>query len=148
MLFAADGMLGNIAKWLRLAGYDTFYFNTRRKTEIISAARKEGRIILTCDRRIFEENSDISVLVESTGTVSQLGEIKKKLNMEVNPELFFTRCSLCNIILENKRKNDIMNLVPEHVCASRDEFKQCPSCKRIYWSGDHCKAIRDTLKEL
>ncbi|MBN1446275.1 MAG: Mut7-C RNAse domain-containing protein [Candidatus Omnitrophica bacterium] len=148
MTFVADGMLGNAAKWLRLAGYDALYFNTRRKSELVRIARRDGRILLTRDRKLFEENEGIAVFIESEGTSRQLREIKNKLLLEINPMMFFTRCSLCNSPLERKEKYDITALVPEYVYANRDKFSQCPECRRVYWDGDHCKAIRDALNEL
>jgi len=47
MKFIADGMLGGLARWLRFIGYDILYFNSSRKIELIRAAEKEKRIILT-----------------------------------------------------------------------------------------------------
>jgi len=148
MTFVADGMLGNVAKWLRLMGYDTLYFNTHRKIELLRTARKDGRIVLTCDRKLFQENPDIVVFIETAGTAPQLAELKRKLSLKLSPERFFTRCSLCNSLLENKGKNDVINLIPEYVYAHKDKFRQCPECGRVYWDGDHCKEIRTVLKTL
>lgn len=148
MNFIADGMLGGLAKWLRLMGYDTLYFNTHRKTELLSTARKEGRIILTRDRKLCRDNGDIAIFIENDGTHRQLTEAKQKLSLKLNPEMFFTRCPLCNCLLEEKKKDDVISIVPEYVRNNKDKFSQCPGCKRVYWDGDHCKEIRGLLKTL
>ncbi len=148
MSYITDGMLGNLAKWFRLMGYDTLYFNTHNKEEILWTARKEGRIILTRERKLYQNNPEIVVFIEEEGTLKQLQEAKKKLSIIINPELLFTRCSLCNVLLEKKEKKDVVNLVPEYVYIHKDKFQQCPRCKRVYWEGDHCREMREVLTAL
>lgn len=146
--FIMDGMLGKAGRWLRLMGYDTLYFNTNRKAELLRIARKEDRIILTRDRKLASSNPDIVVLIESEGSLNQLKEIVDKLSLRPSVKVFFNRCSICNILLERKNKEEIKELVPEYVYSTKDIFSQCPSCKRVYWEGDHCKEIRKTLEKL
>ncbi|MCD6106529.1 MAG: hypothetical protein J7J79_04145, partial [Thermoplasmata archaeon] len=43
--FVADSMLGTLAKWLRILGYDVLYFRQIRDEDLILTARKEGRIL-------------------------------------------------------------------------------------------------------
>ena len=47
--FFADSMLGKLARWLRIIGYDTLYDSSISDEEIISRSIKEDRIILTRD---------------------------------------------------------------------------------------------------
>lgn len=146
--FITDGMLGKAGRWLRLMGYDTLYFNTGRKAELLRIARKEGRIILTRDRNFALSNPDIVVLIESEGTETQLKEIVEKLNLKPSKESFFKRCSICNELLLNKDKEEIKNLVPEYVYLTKVSFSQCPVCERVYWEGDHCKEMMKKLEKL
>ncbi|MCM8820860.1 MAG: Mut7-C RNAse domain-containing protein [Candidatus Omnitrophica bacterium] len=146
--FIADGMLGKAGRWLRLMGYDTLYFNTNRKAELLRVGRKEGRIILTRDRKLALSNPDVVVLIESEGTLNQLKEVISKVPLIPLKENLFNRCSLCNSVLESKRKEEIKELVPEYVYSTKDVFSQCPSCKRVYWDGDHCKEIKRTIEKL
>jgi len=148
MSYISDGMLGNLARWLRLLGYDTLYFNTHNKEDMLRTARKEERIVLTRDRRLSQDNPDIVVFIDSEGTLEQLAEAKNKLSLIINPELFFTRCSVCNLLLEEKEKKDVIGLVPEYVYNHKDRFRQCPGCKRVYWDGDHCQEIREVFSKI
>ena len=148
MKFIADGMLGRVARWLRLMGYDTLYMNTPHKTEIIRMARKEKRLILTKDRKLYEENPEITFYIEGKNTESQLKEIKNKLNLEIDEEKIFSICSICNVPLVRKEKEEIKHLVPEYVYNNKEEFSQCPRCGRVYWEGDHCKHIREVIEKL
>ncbi|MDX6381183.1 MAG: uncharacterized protein QOI57_2207, partial [Rubrobacteraceae bacterium] len=57
MKFLCDAMLGGLAKWLRAAGYDTYY--ARDGTDIsdgslVRMALEEGRVLLTSDRGFLE----------------------------------------------------------------------------------------------
>ncbi|MCM8762394.1 MAG: Mut7-C RNAse domain-containing protein [Candidatus Omnitrophica bacterium] len=146
--FIVDGMLGKAGRWLRLMGYDTLYFNTNRKAELLRIGRKEGRIILTRDRKLALSNPDVVILIESEETLNQLKEIICKLSLTLSEANLFNRCSICNSVLESKIKEEIKNFVPEYVYSTKDRFSQCPSCKRVYWDGDHCKGIKRTIEKL
>ncbi|MEB3764758.1 MAG: Mut7-C RNAse domain-containing protein, partial [Desulfurococcales archaeon] len=45
--FIVDTMLGEVARWLRILGYDTLYSKTYTDRQIVNIAEKTGRIILT-----------------------------------------------------------------------------------------------------
>lgn len=51
MRFAADRMLGKLAKWLRFLGYDTTYSNDLSEDEYLAQVN-EGRILLTRNTRL------------------------------------------------------------------------------------------------
>ena len=50
--FLADAMLGKLAKYLRICGFDTAY-RTVNDEDPVQWARKEGRILLTRNRNFF-----------------------------------------------------------------------------------------------
>ena len=50
--FIADVMLGTLARWLRILGYDTSYENFIDDNELVQICHLEGRIALTRDRRL------------------------------------------------------------------------------------------------
>ena len=141
-------MLGGLARWLRFIGYDTLYFNTSRKIELIRVAEKEKRIILTKDRRLTDEFSDITYFVKGENTLEQLKEVIKNFKLEINEENLFNLCSVCNRKLEKIEKEKIKEKVPEYVYNNKEEFSQCPRCGRVYWEGDHCKHIREVIEKL
>ncbi|MCM8804069.1 MAG: Mut7-C RNAse domain-containing protein [Candidatus Omnitrophica bacterium] len=146
--FIADGMCGGLARWLRLVGYDTIYFNTSKKIEIVRVAQKEGRIILTKDKKLILQYPEFTFYIEGENTQMQFKEVIKKFNLIIEEENLFTRCSLCNTSLEKIDKEKVKRLVPEFVYNNKNEFAICKKCNKIYWEGDHCKYIRERLKEL
>ncbi|MGC8936370.1 MAG: DUF5615 family PIN-like protein, partial [Candidatus Methanomethylicaceae archaeon] len=57
MRFVADAMLGRLARWLRLLGYDTAYDQTLDDEKLIEIAKRENRILLTRDGKLFKRAS-------------------------------------------------------------------------------------------
>ena len=53
--FLCDEMLTGLARWLRIAGYDTaIVVRGRRDRDLVEQANSENRILLTRDRRLVE----------------------------------------------------------------------------------------------
>ena len=50
--FLVDSMLGTLAKWLRILGYDTEYDACLNDNKLVRLARGEGRILLTRTLRV------------------------------------------------------------------------------------------------
>lgn len=146
--FIVDGMLGGVGRWLRIIGYDTLYINTNRKIELVRIAEKEKRIILTKDKKFASSFPEIVFYIEGNDTFQQFKDVIKKFNLEIKEENLFKICSICNTYLENIEKEKVKNLVPEYVYNTKEEFSICKRCNKIYWEGDHCKYIRERLKNL
>ena len=52
MKFLCDQMLGTLAKWLRIYGFDTFYANRDiSDSELLDISKKENRILITRDKK-------------------------------------------------------------------------------------------------
>ena len=47
--FIADAMLGRLARWLRLLGFDTLYYPDIGDRDLLRLSLQEGRVILTRD---------------------------------------------------------------------------------------------------
>ena len=55
--FMADSMLGRLARWLRILGYDVAYEHAISDDDLIARALRENRIILTMDRELANRKS-------------------------------------------------------------------------------------------
>ena len=51
--FLVDAMLGNIARKLRIFGYDTLYLKDTSDSSVLGIASREKRILLTRDKELF-----------------------------------------------------------------------------------------------
>jgi len=148
MKFILSRELGRLAKWLRILGFDTAYFNQDNTGALIIQALRDDRLIITRNQRLAGSSRLKTLLVKSEKLKSQLIEVLKGLKLGVNSDMMFTRCIICNVGLEKVEKAKIRDKVPEYVFNTQDDFIACPKCQRIYWSGTHWGNVTDALKEI
>jgi uncharacterized protein with PIN domain len=144
--FFADAMLGRLARWLRILGYDTSYEAHVDDAVLVRRALQEDRVILTRDRSLPEEfRVPALVLVEAERPEEQLRELVRRLQLDTEGRLF-TRCSRCNAGLESVSRDRIAERVPARILGGHDHFKLCPGCGRVYWEGSHVDRIRNAIR--
>lgn len=150
MKFIADGMLGKLARWLRLAGHDVTYIGDanlqpeEQDDGLLERAKIEKRVLLTADLDLHKRAMKAgigSTFVRGSDVVSQLVEISNRIGqrIEVTPEN--SRCPVCNGTLELADNTKIEGLVPENVLKAHSEFWRCVECNKVYWRGTHWKNI-------
>ncbi|MCU0860886.1 MAG: Mut7-C RNAse domain-containing protein [Methanomassiliicoccales archaeon] len=144
--FIADGMLGSLARWLRIMGYDTVYERDRADGEMLRRAQEEGRTLLTRDQELAARGAPGSVHVRSEDLDEQLGQLVAEMGLSAEGEM--TRCTTCNGPLEVVGKESLEGVVPKGALDSHDEFYRCASCGKAYWKGSHWTNIRKRLDEL
>ncbi len=148
LLFVVDVNLGKLAKHLRLAGFDTVYFNDATDSELIKQMEEENRILLTRDRKLLMRNTvKIGYLPRSDNPTDQLEEVFKRFDLfdEIQP---YTRCVNCNGMLENVSKESVMDQLEPLTKKYFEEFSQCPDCGQVYWKGSHRNRLNFTLERL
>jgi uncharacterized protein with PIN domain len=144
--FIVDGMLGSLARWLRIAGYDSTYFRGLADDLLLDEARGSSRILLTRDRELYQRSRKLglrSIYIESEDVKAQLSQLKTGLDLKMSATN--SRCPRCNGLLMEAPKSDVRDLVPEESFNAFDEFWVCGDCSRAYWKGSHWKKIRETL---
>jgi uncharacterized protein with PIN domain len=143
--FSADAMLGRLARWLRIAGYDTRCDAHIPDSELVRTALDEQRIILTRDRALAREWSVEDVLVlEAEDALEQLREVAVRYPLDWRARAF-SRCSRCNTPVEPVGLHEVRERVPAGVIARRPALARCPRCGRIYWEGSHTDRMRRVL---
>jgi hypothetical protein len=148
MKFILSRELGRLAKWLRILGVDAAYFNQDNTSPLVIQALRDNRIIITRNHRLAKSCRLKTILVKSEKLKEQLYQILKELKLDINSDMMFSRCIICNVILEGVDKDKVQDKVPEYVFKTQDNFIACPECKRIYWSGTHWGNVAQTLKEI
>jgi uncharacterized protein with PIN domain len=146
MKLLLDGMLGRLAKWLRLLGYDTAYFPDLDDNELVRVARAQGRILLTRDGELTRRRGLNCLFVESDELEEQLKQVISKLHLKV--ERPFSRCPVCNTPLCEVEKPSVRGRVPPYVFRNKEHFSLCPECDRIYWRGTHWVKIRQEMARI
>lgn len=146
--FACDAMLGSLARWLRFAGFDTFYDPKLEDAQLAALARAQGRWLLTCDRRLAAKAGPRVLLLSGATVAQQVAELQSRLALSVDETRFFTRCSACNGEVVPVGRDEVLHLVPPYVAAHAQRFSRCCSCGKVYWPGTHEPRIRRTLRSL
>jgi len=148
MKFLADAMLGRLAKWLRILGYDTGYLPASDVHSLLKVAREERRVILTRNRHLPPESRDFRVhLIESDHWKEQLAEVLKAFRLRPGQSRF-RRCLVCNQRLTALEKGQTEGKVPDFVFVHNESFFRCPRCGRIFWQGSHLSSMAEILSEL
>src|SRR5688572_28120635 len=87
--FAADAMLGRLARWLRVLGFDTSYDTELADPVLVRIANEEGRILLTRDRHLLRELQPLRVHeVRQDEPLDQLRDLVTALELPAPAELF------------------------------------------------------------
>ena len=145
--FFADEMLGRLAKWLRLVGYDTKYARSISDSELMELAESETRIILTRDTLLIRRKLCRSyIFIHYDHWRDQLREVVVAAGLDCESAL--TICAVCNEALAPSGRDSVKMLVPPYVYGSRQSFARCPGCLRVYWAATHTEKILDELAGL
>jgi len=150
MKFVVDGMLGKLARWLRMLGYDTKYFNDMDDDEILKVAYEEKRILLTRDYQFFKKASILgvkAVFVDGETHAERLAELSRELNIRLEININESRCPKCNAKIKPISKEEVRNRVHKSTYKTYDEFWICTGCNQIYWKGSHWRKIKSTLNK-
>lgn len=140
-----DAMLGKLAKWLRLAGYDVAFWRDGSDEALMAAAREQGRLILTKDHALAGRRGVKALLLNSDGLDNQIREARGALAQRGPVPEPFTRCAECNAPLVDLPHTDAEGLVPPYVWHTQAEFRRCTGCGRVYWKGTHWPSVEGRL---
>jgi uncharacterized protein with PIN domain len=146
--FIADVMLGRLAKWLRIAGFDVLYSNKFTDDELIEISNREGRILLSRDTRLLVRKSVKEfIFLESQDIQAQLRQVFRTLRI-LHLSFLLTRCLSCNDALIETSREAARSRIPAFVYETQSHFKYCPACGKIFWAGTHRAAVVRTLEKL
>ena len=146
--FVADGHLGRLTRNLRLLGFDVAYCQNADDRQLLEVMVRENRALLTRDRRLL-----MHAIVQhgywprSQNADEQTIEVVRRFDLS---ELIapFTRCLRCNAPLEAAAKADIIGKLEPLTKIYYDQFRRCPDCKQIYWSGSHFSKLQRRVEEI
>ena len=152
IVFLVDAMLGNIARKLRLMGYDSGYFSDVKDNELIKLARTENRIIISRDEELIKKARKEglkTIFIKNKDEIKQIQEIIDKADIkkiEINGEN--ARCPKCNSKTLPIDKKNIEKQIPFKVFKNNEKFWQCENCKKIFWEGTHIRNLKEFIVNL
>lgn len=140
-----DTMLGKLATYLRMCGYDAAYAPERgveADDAVMALAREEGRRLLTRDAEMAAR-MDESILLTAMDIADQLREVEAAgLPLSVDEP---TRCSTCNGKLEPVKSGvEPPDWVPD---PGAEPVWQCEDCGQYFWKGSHWKDVASRLED-
>jgi uncharacterized protein with PIN domain len=145
--FAADRMLGRLARWLRVLGHDVSYGPHLAGRTLLASARREQRLVLTRDTRLRRaRNAPPLLFLTSDDFREQLRQVARAVPLANGP--LFGRCLECNRMLEEVAREAVRDRVPAYVFATAGHFHRCSRCGRLYWPATHHAHMRRELETL
>jgi uncharacterized protein with PIN domain len=146
--FVADVMLGRLAKWLRIAGFDVLYSNRFSDDELVRISRLQDRVLLSRDTRLLiRKEVKNFIFLESQDALTQFRHVIESTGLPALPAPL-TRCLSCNRILVPTEREKVRDAVPPFVYSTHARYKSCPGCGKIFWAGTHREAAVRTLRDL
>ncbi len=146
--FIADAHLGQLAKNLRMLGFDVLYRNDYSDAEVARIAAAEGRVVLTRDRDLLIRKEIVyGGYLHAVSCDAQVTEVVARFNLLPSARAF-SRCLACNGVLQTVDKGDVAHRVPQHSHQVYEQFYECLGCARVYWEGSHVERMRLRVAEL
>lgn len=147
-LFIADVHLGKLARRLRMLGFDTAYSNAFSNEVLVQMALEQQRIVVSRNAAIGRRAPLLQTfLIVDDDPAVQLQKVLQHFHLlqHIHP---FSRCMVCNGLLEPVLKENIINELPEKTAIYYTEFWQCTHCKRIYWKGPHYNRMMRFIQQI
>ncbi|MEZ3144974.1 Mut7-C RNAse domain-containing protein [Halobaculum sp. MBLA0143] len=152
--FLLDAMVGKLASYLRMCGYDAAYALDRgveaddRLREIAVA---ESRRLVTRDvalaRRAEGDDGPEPLLLGSRDVTDQLVAVAGE-GYDLTPAARPARCGNCNGRLQRGDETDATRAgyVPDD--RDRERLWRCVDCGQWFWKGSHWDRVTETLAEI
>jgi uncharacterized protein with PIN domain len=145
-----DVMLGKLATYLRMCGYDAAYAlddGVEDDDAVLDAATSESRVLVTRDRQLASRASE-SVLLTEREVEDQLRELRSEgftLSLDEVPRF----CGRCNGRLDSAGDDTDApdEPRPEYVPDDKPLWR-CRECGQYFWKGSHWDDVEVRLNEL
>ncbi len=145
--FLLDTMLGKLATYLRMCGYDTAYAlddGIEDDDAILERLQTSDRTLLTRSRALAGRAPD-AILLQSRDIDDQLRELSAagiELSLADEP----ARCGVCNGPVE---RVGVDERTPDYAPEPSDiDVWRCVDCGQHFWQGSHWDDVAETLADL
>src|SRR3981189_806430 len=116
MRFLVDGMLGGLARWLRILGYEVRYDASANDNDLLTIANDEGMVLLTRDEELYQraiERTIASALIVGETEEDRLAQMASTFGVHLETNMAETKCPECGASLTEKSKRDLTDKVPK-----------------------------------
>jgi len=146
--FVADWNLRNVTKILRALGLDVASFPSLTPRKMLEISKTEKRTILTRSPNLLKlKDVTHGIFLRPGTTVEQVRYVLNLLSLreKIRP---FSRCLLCNTVLEEIPKETVAHRIPLLTRAVCNEYVYCRSCDKLFWKGTHYEKIKAVLEQI
>lgn len=105
--------------------------------------RLDGEPRLLCDAMLGDLARWLRVLGLDAAYASDVDDATLVLE---GPHPLFARCLECNTPLVEAGPEAVARRAPPHVRRTRQRFRACPDCGRVYWEGSHTERMRRRVR--
>src|SRR5438874_11365089 len=146
--FVADGHLGKLVRDLRLLGIDVTCDSAAEDRQLVKMVSDEDHALLTRDRRLLMHAAvRHGYYLRSQDPLEQTVEVLRRFNL--GPALMpFSRCLRCNALLQAAKKAEVLDQLEPLTRIYYEQFRRCPGCGQVYWSGSHFDKLRARVEEV
>ena len=154
MKFIADRMLGKLATWLRIFGYDTLYigdFKTEDE-DLFLLENFKDRTLLTRDKELYDraiKRKRRVILIKNDSVIDQISQMR---DFGISTEIKMVRCSVCNELLRKPGDEETKEVMTREGIGEnlkeKYELWYCERCKKLYWLGSHYRNMVKFLESL
>jgi uncharacterized protein len=152
MRFLVDGMLGGLARWLRILGHEVRYDARATDNDLLRIAHEKDMVLLTRDRELYQRavaKEIESALVLGEKEEERLAQVAKIFGVSLDVTMAETKCPECGSDLKETSKYEVADKVPFASLKLYNQFWECTNrnCGKVYWVGSHWRQIRQTLEQ-
>lgn len=145
--FIVDNNVGRLARYLRMAGFDTLYDYRWGDGDIVGLIEQDNRILLTRDLDLLKRKTvEFGRYIRSSRPERQMREVLHLFG--TGGSIPFSRCLECNSHLRSVEKQDILQRLEPLTRKYYESFSICPRCDKIYWPGSHVDKMRRNFPEI
>lgn len=149
MRFVCDSTVGKLARWLRMAGFDTAYVKEENIPRVLTLSKEENRVILTRNSQLTGLSLAANLLLlRADDPVEQFRRLAIDLNLRLDESSFLTRCLECNEPLTEVDKNAVRSRLYDYVARTQERILICRHCDKLYWHATHAQAMIDRLRAI
>jgi hypothetical protein len=145
--FILDTHLGQLARYLRLLGFDALYGESDDE-KLAQIAHEQGRVLLTRDRRLLMRKVVVhGYCLHTRDSDQQLQAVLRRFDLDRHIEPWH-RCLRCNGRLRPVAKEAILDRLEPKTRKYYHEFHICQDCQNIYWKGSHYEPLQKLLDRI
>ena len=146
--FVVDINLGQLARLLRLVGFDATCDRHLDDADVVAVGAAEHRIVLTRDRGLLKRRQVThGLFVRADEPFEQVVDVLRRLDLgdRLAP---FTCCLRCGGALAEVSKEAVVDQLEPLTRRHYDDFARCSRCGQVYWKGSHHRRLQEVVDRI